>query len=358
MRRLHIACTIAALGLAGCTTPRAAPLANEVRAGSAAAGIPLHLLSTAVAAQSGPAPTETFDSEFTQAAEIDPAILDVGDRLTATIWDGGGNGLSVATLVGGKLDLPDLPIGADGTIDIPYAGRINAAGRTVAAVRAAILTTLERKVFRPQVEVRLVEQPGRVVTIQGNVERSGSHMLRRGFTRIGTLVAAAGTSAEHPEQLRVELRRGDRIARARLADILADPLQNIALRAGDAVIVTRQIEHVIVIGAAGQQGRVEIVGRYFSLLDAIASARGLDDQVADPKAVFLLRGVPGGTPATAPVIYQVDIRDPAAVMLAARFHLRDGDVIIASNAGFAQTLKVLTAVGSGLSFVRATGMVR
>lgn len=352
---LAAAAGLFALLLASCAIPRGAPLIGEIRAASRGSDLEIVPISAVAVTASQRVESKEFPADLVALAEIDLDILGAGDRLAVSIWDGGAGGMSLPTLNSGKADLPSLAVGPDGRIEVPYAGPILAAGRTVEQVRSAIIDALRRKIFRPQVAVQLVEQPARVVTVRGEVDRGGVVPLKRGYTRLSSLLAVSGAKVTDSEQLRVELHRAGRSSALRLAYLQDDPQQDIALRPGDTIILTRLTDRVTVIGAAGVQGRIDIARRDFSLLDAIALSRGLSDELADPRGLFLLRRASARQPR--PTAYQVDIRDPAALLLAGRLQLHDGDVVLVANASFTSTRKVLLALSSGLSFTRAAGVL-
>ena len=99
------------------------------------------------------------------------------------------------------------------------------------------------------------------------------------------------------------------------------------------------------LGAAGNQGRVAISKRN-CVLDALADAKGLDDQTADPRSVFLFTPAQAGVegkPDRLPVVYQFDLTRPEQVALARDFSVREGQAIYISDAPFTQVQKVLSA---------------
>jgi len=83
-------------------------------------------------------------------------------------------------------------------------------------------------------------------------------------------------------------------------------------------------------------------------------ASGLNDTSADPGSVFLYRGetrqvaeklgvdTKGFDGPIIPIIYQLDLRDPAGFFLAGSFEMRNRDVIYVSNAASVETSKFLS----------------
>jgi polysaccharide export outer membrane protein len=155
--------------------------------------------------------------------------------------------------------------------------------------------------------------------------------------------------ADRPAQITLVVHRNGQRGTTTLGQILQDPAENVPLRPGDLVTATRKAGFVTVIGAASVPGRVELTRPDFSVLDALATARGLDDNIADPSGVFLFSTAEQGVTPT--VIYEIDIRDPLQVQLAKQFRLSDSDLLYVSTASFAQTRKVLGAISGSLNTV-------
>ena len=90
-----------------------------------------------------------------------------------------------------------------------------------------------------------------------------------------------------------------------------------------------------------------------SLAEAIGRAGGLLDGQADPAAVFLYRGEARDVAETMgidcspyegpmiPVIYTINLRDPAGYFLASSFEMRNKDIIYVSNAFAVESTKFM-----------------
>ena len=95
-----------------------------------------------------------------------------------------------------------------------------------------------------------------------------------------------------------------------------------------------------------------------SLAEAVARGGGLDDQRADPQAVFLFRfetpfvahalDQPADKPLV-PIIYRVNMRDPQSFFLLQRFAMQDKDMIYVANARTVQLYKFLQLISSVLT---------
>lgn len=302
-------------------------------------------LDAEAVARSREAAAAGLPEPFKTAAPIPAGIVSPGDRLALTIIESTGS--TVPSAINGRLDIDPIQVDPGGALAVPYAGTIPVAGKSVEESRALIQRRLANKLYRPQVLLRKVDEPSRTVSLVGAATKGGSFQIGPGMIRLADLVGAAGVEADRPEQIRLELHRGGETGATTLRRILQDASENVPLRPGDLVTATRLSGFVTVIGAASVPGRVEITRPDFSILDALASSRGLDDNAADPSGVFLFtRADRGASPA---VIYEIDIRDPLQVQLAREFRLSDNDLIYVSTASFAQTRKVLSTISGSLN---------
>lgn len=347
---LKPAIALLVVALAGCAgMPRSVSSLSEFQQSSELGNITLVPLT----AQNLPPPQEdvsvAFPPSFTQAAEFAYERLGPGDRLQVRIWESG-----TPTLFTQGSDLGELIVDESGRLYLPYVGAINVAGSTIPQVRSAVIGRLSKVVARPQVDIRAIDRRSTLVTVQGDAGKTGLYSIERGRTRLGALLAEVAPNQENPEMLSVAVRRDGTVGQVRLNDIYRNPALDIALRPGDSIILNKVVENVTVLGAAGVQGRIRIPERNFSLIDAIGQARGLSEDSADPRAVFLMRNQEG---TSVPLVYQLDMRRPDAIALGNRFIVQNDDAVLISNAPFAQTRKVLSAFAQTLSTIRSTTAV-
>jgi polysaccharide export outer membrane protein len=351
-----IAAAAAVAGLAACTMPAPVASLRHVEASSEQGQITLIPLTAATL----PPPTATaaagFPPEFMQAGDFDYDTLGPGDRLAVRIWENtipGVPGLFTAT--GGLADVGEVVVDETGRIYLPYAGSIRVTGLSVPQVRAEALRRLRTVIASPQVDIRPVETRSRLVSVQGAAAKGGTYPIERGRTRLGQLLADVAPEQENPEMLAVTVRRGSQAGTVRLSDVYSRPELDIPLQPGDSVILSEVVENLTVLGATGEQGVLQIPKRGFTLIEALGQAKGLSPEMADPRAVFVLRLPPD--PAAPPLVYQVDMRRPESIALASRFVVRPNDAVLVSNAPFAQTRLMLMSVAQGLASVRNAALV-
>ena len=356
---------IAALGLSACSLiPGSGPSRESI-------------------AQTGTWETETEERPFA-LIEVDPFTLDVlarrsapglrgyfgerrapaiqpigvGDTLQITIWEAAAGGL-FSTPVVDRLSpgsrsaaIPDQVVGRDGSVTVPYAGRIEVAGRTQQQVEAAIIERLRGKAIEPQVLVNVTRNVSNTVTVSGDVANGALVPLTQRGERIMDVIALAGGFRSPVQDTFVSLTRDGRTARAPIQSLLENPAENIYARPGDMVTVERAPLTFTVAGATGANAVVPFEQRRITLEEAIARAGGLQDMRADPDGVFVLRyepvsaarQYPSVSPrlldeGSVPIAYHLNMRDPKALFLARRFAMRDKDILFVSNAPLTEVSK-------------------
>jgi polysaccharide export outer membrane protein len=334
--------------------PRSGTSLHEVESASAAGQIQLVPVTAGTVPPPPPVALHAaFPAELSQGTDYAYDRLGPGDRLAMRIYESGTP--TVFTTNGGATDLGEVTVDENGKLFVPYAGAFRVTGMTIPEVQNEITRKLRTVVLNPQVDLRPVESRSRLVSVQGAAAKTGSYPIERGRTRLSALLADVAPDQKNPEMLQVTVRRGSSEGTARLSDIYSDPALDIALRPGDAIILREIVQHVTVLGAAGVQGQVQIPKRDFSVMDAIGEARGLSQEAADPRAVFLMRAQ--ADPAAPPLVYQFDLRRPDTIVLARRFVVRDNDAIMISSAPFAQTRMVLQSFAQSLSGLRAATLI-
>jgi polysaccharide export outer membrane protein len=296
------------------------------------------------------------------AAEV---RIEVGDVLSVTIFESAPGGLFVPPDAGSRpgnfVQIPAQQVDRSGVISIPFGQRVRAAGRTPAQIQREIERRLTNRALEPQAVVGLVERRASAVSVLGEVGNAARFTLDPGGERLLGAIARAGGSRFPPYETMITLQRDGRAERALLSDVALRPDQNIQLRPGDVVFLSREPRYFVAVGALGQAtGTVLAVtpsNRRFpfedtrlSLAGAIGRAGGLQDDRANPRGVFLYRFESPATlrrmgvvaeaaqdaaavaEAPIPTIYTVDLEDPAGFFLANRFAMRSEDVIFVSNA--------------------------
>nr|WP_275924803.1 polysaccharide biosynthesis/export family protein [Burkholderia sola] len=302
----------------------------------------------------------TFADHFTPARSRSD-VLGRGDIVAITIWEA-----PPATLFGGMettgsmapaaakaTALPEQTIDSNGRLIVPFAGSIGAAGMTVPELESTIVSRLKSKANEPQVLVRIVRNATADVTVVGDVGSSMRVPLTPKGERLLDALAAAGGVRQPVNKVMVQITRGTQVFSMPLDAVIRDPRQNIALQAGDVVTALYQPVSFMAFGATGKNEEIGFEGQGISLAQALARSGGLVDSRADARGVFVFRledvaalAVPGDEtmPVTAdgrvPVVYRIDMKDPASMFIAQQFPMHDKDMLYVSNAPVADIQKL------------------
>ena len=285
--------------------------------------------------------------------------IGVGDTVDVTIYEAAGGGLfsqAVSPDASGShsAQLPSQIVQRDGSITVPYAGRVAVVGRTTPEVEKLIVTRLTGKSIEPQVVVTLSRNISTSVTVTGEAVKGARIALSAHGDRLLDIIADAGGILAPASQCFIELTRDGQTARVPYETLLNDPREDIYGRPGDTLTVVRYPLTFTAVGATLENAVVPFDARGISLEEAIGKAAGFVDERADPEGVFVfrfepltaVRSVPGLTTALAardfvPTVYGINMREPKSLFLARRFAIHDKDIIYVSNSPFNDIEKVM-----------------
>ena len=95
--------------------------------------------------------------------------------MSVTIFEAAAGGLFIPAEAGVRpgnfITLPSQEVDNNGNISVPYAGNIQAKGRTPVEVQQAIVDALKNRAIEPQAVVSLATQRTSLVTVLGDVTR-------------------------------------------------------------------------------------------------------------------------------------------------------------------------------------------
>jgi polysaccharide export outer membrane protein len=145
--------------------------------------------------------------------------------------------------------------------------------------------------------------------------------------------------------------------------IIRDPRQNIVLQPGDVITALFQPLSLTVLGATGKNEELNFEAQGITLAQALGRAGGLQDARADARAAFIFRyedpkamdwpTPPVTTPdGKVPVIYQVNLKDPASFFVAQNFPVDNKDILYVANSPAAELQKFLNMVASSVFILR------
>jgi len=297
-----------------------------------------------------------FYTAFTDRRGPHEIRFGIGDIINITLFEAGAGGLFIPQEAGVRpgnfITLPPQSVDSKGNIFVPYAGPLRAQGRTAAELQTAIVDRLKDRALDPQAIVSLADERASSVSVLGDGVGSLRFPLSESGDRVLDALARAGLK-DPGFGLWVMLERQGRRQTVPFGALVYDPANNIYLRPHDTIYVYKQPETFLAFGATGHQGQIPFDDWRITLAEAAAKAGGLTDIQADPGSVFVYRGEPRKvaellgvdcSPFTGPIIpiiYNLNLRDPAGYFLATKFEMRNKDVIYAANAASVETTKFL-----------------
>lgn len=290
-------------------------------------------------------------------------VVGAGDVLEVSVWEAPpallfGSGLSDARAgpsITRVTSFPEQMVNSDGAITMPFAGQVPAAGHTPLQIQTELVRRLQGKANQPQVLVRVIRNVSSNVTVVGEVASSTRMPLTARGERLLDALAAAGGVRQAVNKMTLQITRGDQVKALPLDLIIRDPKQNIVLQAGDVVTALYQPLSFTVLGATGKNEELNFEAQGISLTQALARSGGLQDARADARGVFVFRyeeadalDWPGKVLTTpdgkVPVVYQIDLKDPASFLVAQSFPISNRDLLYVSNAPAAELQKFLNIV--------------
>ncbi|GLK74852.1 sugar ABC transporter substrate-binding protein [Methylopila jiangsuensis] len=309
-----------------------------------------------------------FSKRFAAPQPAPGQIVGVGDVLSVQLFEAGQGGLFSSDL-GARVSLTQR-VDSDGSITVPYAGRISAAGAGPQTVEKRIVAALEGRAIQPQALVQITETVSRSFVVNGEVGKPGRFPITAAGDRVLDAIATAGGAKNELFQTRVTLVRGSSQASAIMKTLVDNPADNVFVQPGDRVYLTKDPELFLAFGAVPQPGPIMFDLERISLLEAVGKAGGLMDQRSDPGALFVFRYEPASAARAirpdydgrfgerVPMVYRVNLRDPAAYFYAKAFVVRDKDVLYVANAKLSELQKFLQILATARNVAQTAQTVQ
>ena len=342
--------------VAGCALPRSGPNKREIFAGSVLKKGDAFIVSVdqRVTRATSVVPAFGFGTNFQNAGILGSDVISPGDTVVLTVFENVRDDPLLGN-TGQRVSLLDqVQVDGQGMIFVPYAGKIKAAGLSPDGLRLAITRKLDTQTPDPQVTVQRVAGDGSTVSIAGAVAGVGIFPIERPTRTLSTMLARAGSIAIPAEVALVRVTRGNQTGRVWLQDLYDNPALDIALRAGDRIVIEQDTRAFVALGATGAQSRVPFETQNLSAIEAIATVGGLTTTLADPTGVFVFRNevaeiansVLGRRDLQGDqrMVYVLDLTAPTGMFEARDFLIRDGDTVYVTEAPFVQWQKTLSAI--------------
>jgi polysaccharide export outer membrane protein len=265
------------------------------------------------------------------------------------------------TISPGASTVPPQQIEKDGSINMPYAGRVVIGNKTPVEAARLIEEALAGKAVNPQVVVTPVANLSQTVTVSGDVNQPRYVQVTLRGEKLLEVIAAAGGAKFPPYETYVKVVRGNLVGEVLLQTVINNPSENISMRPGDQIYLIRHPRTYAVLGAAPRNSTFMFESEKVTLAEAVARAGGPVDQVGDPGGIYLFRFEPWSTakdvllpdqlaklaeapPPFVPVMYHIRMREAEGYFVAQAIKMRDKDVVLITNAPTTQLNKIMTVV--------------
>ena len=310
----------------------------------------------------------SFKGYFPDKRPKPSQVVGVGDVLSIAIFEAAPGGLFTPAQAAGArpgnfVELPSQAVDQKGNIDVPYAGEIPAAARTLPEIQQAIVARLRNRAIEPQVVVKLAEQHSSVVSVLGDVNTPGVIALNSVGERLLAMIARAGGPKFEAIESWVTLQRDGKRVKVLLSRVVHDPSENIFIRPNDVIFLTRESPTFTALGALNQKifgfnSEIAFDVETLTLAQAMGKAGGLNDDRSDPGEVYVYRyedrqflqklGVDTARFITesVPTIYRINLRDPGGLLLASAFQMRTKDVMYVANSKVTDYYKLLLLINN------------
>jgi polysaccharide export outer membrane protein len=297
-----------------------------------------------------------------------PGLVGPGDLLRVAVWEPNPTGTSLAADKTAMETITRVDI--DGTVSIPFVGRLRVAGQTPAEIESAMHARLASQSPNAQVAVLITEDVTNNIIVQGQVAKPGRYEVVPNASGLLDILAMAGgpqtvttpgaQPAAYQPVIRVT-RAGISVTRT-LSNIVGTHALEADLAPGDRVLVQPREAYFYAFGAVNVPGAQPYDTDTISLTRTLARIAGLADSRADPAEVFIYRRQAADltraimpTPA-APgqdltrVIYRLNLRAASGFFISQAFPVLPDDLVYVSESPISEAAKVFQIV-TGISAV-------
>ena len=282
-----------------------------------------------------------------------------GDIIEVTIWEappamlfGGWDATTIGSTSTNSITLPPQMVDSDGSIVIPFVGRVTIEDHTTKEIEAFIVKNLQGKANQPQILARIVQNNTSSVTVVGEVNTSMMMPLTPKGEHLLDAIAAGGGVKKEVDRTAVQITRENVTGMMALGSVIRDPKQNILLAPGDIVTAVYQPQTFSVLGQTGKNEEIPFEAQGISLAQALARSGGLNEDRADASGIFVFRFEDAKTfnsfgktvasaNGTVPAVYNIDLKNPASFFVTQNFPIRNHDVIYVATSEARQAEKFL-----------------
>ncbi len=278
-------------------------------------------------------PLRELDKFFNEHREIDGDYrykIGIGDVLTITVWEH-----PELTIPFGQFrDAKEQGniVYEDGTIFFPYAGKVDAAGKTVVELRNTLTKALSGYIEKPQVDVKVNTFNSQKFYLTGAVRSPGTFPITHIPLRLLEAINQAGGFDSNADIYSVRITRNKETVEVPIYDMLynGDLRANIVIKHGDVLhVAPDEQRRVFVMGEVTRPMAMKMNHKPLTLAQVLGEVGGLNEMRADASGVYVIRQA--DVPEMVNV-FQLDISKAYVLSLADDFVLQSRDIVYVSAA--------------------------
>lgn len=287
------------------------------------------------------------------AYQPDVYRIGVGDQILVTIWEH-----PQLTNPGGttqNLDSASRLVRDDGTMFYPYAGSVQAAGKTVEELRSDLTAKLARFLSSPQVDVSIARTNSQRISLSGAFLNKAPINLSNVPVSLSEALGRATVESEKADFSNLTLTRDGQVYALDLDKLtqMGAPLADVYLKAGDAIhLPYNDQKKIYLMGELRAPKSLTYRTSTISLADAIGQGGSALQTSAKSNAVYVIRNT-SADPAivTQASVYQMNLNDPLALVMSDRFQLKAGDVVYIGAPGIVRWNRFISQLFPSLGLV-------
>jgi polysaccharide export outer membrane protein len=295
---------------------------------------------------------------------VAPYKIGLGDLLTVQLPDHPDLQAALAPAAGGTGAADGFSPGGgilvrhDGTIQFPFIASLHVAGLTENQARDQLAQALSRYLRNPQVQLRVSSYRSQRIYIDGEVRNPG--IIAIGdlpLTLPDALSRSGGISATGDTSNMVLTRNGKSypINLPLLTQQGINPM-DLLLQSRDVLrVASKEESKIFVIGEIQRPAALLMHQGRMTLNEAIGESNGLNPATSNAGQIYVVRTTAADD--TQPMVYHLEARSPAALVLAEKFILKPRDVVFVDPVPLATWNRVINLILPGAAAVTTTSTI-
>jgi polysaccharide export outer membrane protein len=276
-------------------------------------------------------------------------LVGLHDILHITVW----NHPELTNPSGASSQEAGSVVGNNGTFYFPFAGSVQAAGRTLNQIREELVRGLNKYLVDPQVDVSMLTYRSQNAYALGQVAKPGVISITDVPLTITDLIAQSGGVTPA-----ADLRAATLLTKGKSKPIdlyalyyTGDISQNVRVSAGDILTIPEsRYDKIFVLGEIAKPQSIVMPRGRISLAEAISDSGGFNPLTANAGQVYVIRGGVNNRPQ----IWYLNAHSPDALVLADRFDLQPRDIVYVDPAAVARFGRVLNNIIPTAALLRST----